>query len=226
MQYWLRQLQRELPHGPGLEPGPRPWNFLLEEQHQRRVGPQTNRSPTWPTGGSPEPPLDRGQRRDVRRHDGAHRTGDNAVAASTAWTIAEFNIFGYGGDNSGGGGTASFNAGASVDTRTEIIYGGNTAPNCVARGFTAEKNNLSFGPTAPARRGPGRRSSSRRALPAAPCRPAPPRPPSADTHLRTFNGLFLRLPGVGGLCSGASGSGLRRSSAGRRRERRSGERGR
>src|SRR5439155_1472794 len=39
--------------------------------------------------------------------------GDNAVAASTAWTIAEFNIFGYGRDNSGGGGTASFNAGAS-----------------------------------------------------------------------------------------------------------------
>jgi len=81
--------------------------------------------------------------------------GDNAVAASTAWTIAEFNIFGYGGDNAGNGDTATFNAGASADTRTEIIYGGNTVPNCVAQGFTAEMNNLSFGPTAPAATGPG-----------------------------------------------------------------------
>jgi hypothetical protein len=81
--------------------------------------------------------------------------GDNAVAASTAWTIAEFNIFGYGGDNAGVGGTASFNAGASSNTRTEIIYGDTKAPNCVAQGFTAEKNNLSFGPTAPAATAPG-----------------------------------------------------------------------
>src|SRR5206468_141045 len=42
-------------------------------------------------------------------------SGDNVVAASTAWTIAEFNIFGAGGDNSGNGGTASFNPGASAD---------------------------------------------------------------------------------------------------------------
>ena len=39
-------------------------------------------------------------------------------------TIAEFNIFGDGG-NSAGGGQASFNSGADIVPRTRIIYGGN-----------------------------------------------------------------------------------------------------
>jgi hypothetical protein len=81
-------------------------------------------------------------------------TGDNAVAAAGGWTIAEFNIFGDGG-NSAGGGTAGFNAGASAVPRTRIFYGGTAPPNCVAQGFTAEMNNLSFGPTAPGTSPPG-----------------------------------------------------------------------
>ena len=84
------------------------------------------------------------------------RNGDNAVAASSGWTIAEFNVFGDGG-NSASGGMASFNAGADIVTRTRIFYGGNAAPNCVAQGFTAETNNLSFGPTAPGGSQPGPR---------------------------------------------------------------------
>ena len=76
------------------------------------------------------------------------RNGDNAVAATSGWTVAEFNIFGAGGSTAGGG-QANFNAGASVNTRTEIIYGGNAAPNCVAQGFTGETNNLNFGPNPP-----------------------------------------------------------------------------
>lgn len=82
------------------------------------------------------------------------RVGDNAVAASAGWDTAEFNIFGYGG-NSSGGGTASFNPGASLTVRTRTIYGGTAAPSCVAVGFTGEKNNLSFGATAPGATPPG-----------------------------------------------------------------------
>jgi hypothetical protein len=76
------------------------------------------------------------------------RAGDNSVNASSGWTIAEFNVLGDGG-NSSGGGTATFNTNAALVTRTRINYGGNAAPNCVAQGFTAEKNNLSFGPLPP-----------------------------------------------------------------------------
>src|SRR6266545_3640908 len=76
------------------------------------------------------------------------QVGDNAVNAAAGWNIAEFNVFGYGG-NSAGGGTASFNGGAALTVRTRTIYGGTAAPLCVATGFTAEKNNLSFGTPAP-----------------------------------------------------------------------------
>jgi len=82
------------------------------------------------------------------------QVGDNAVNAAAGWNIAEFNVFGYGG-NSSGGGTASFNSGAALTVRTRTIYGGTAAPLCVATGFTAEKNNLSFGTPAPAIAQPG-----------------------------------------------------------------------
>lgn len=82
------------------------------------------------------------------------RVGDNAVNAAVGWNTAEFNVFGYGG-NSSGGGTASFNAGAALTVRTRTIYGGTAAPLCVATGYTAEKNNLSFGTPPPPATPPG-----------------------------------------------------------------------
>jgi hypothetical protein len=124
-------------------------------------------------------------------------TGDNAVAASTAWTIAEFNIFGYGGDNAGNGGTATFNAGALADTRTEIIYGGNSAPNCVAQGFTAEKNNFSFGPTAPAATAPGPAVIFEESIAGGATSNCAAASTIGDTHLRTFNGLFYDFQAAG-----------------------------
>src|SRR5579871_5847673 len=59
-----------------------------------------------------------------------NRTGDNSVNLASGWTAAEFNLFGDGGNNSGGG-MASFNSGASVNVRTEIVYGGTGAPVCL-----------------------------------------------------------------------------------------------
>ncbi|GAB1642123.1 hypothetical protein KRMM14A1259_25460 [Krasilnikovia sp. MM14-A1259] len=82
------------------------------------------------------------------------RVGDNAVNAAAGWNTAEFNVFGNGG-NSSGGGTATFNTGAALTVRTRTIYGGRAAPLCVATGFTAEMNNLSFGTPAPAMTPPG-----------------------------------------------------------------------
>jgi hypothetical protein len=81
-------------------------------------------------------------------------TGDNSVNAAAGWDTAEFNVFGYGG-NSSGGGTASFNSGAALTVRTRTVYGGTAAPLCVGYGFTGEYNNLSFGTPAPAATPPG-----------------------------------------------------------------------
>jgi hypothetical protein len=83
------------------------------------------------------------------------RNGDNSVNASSGWKVSEFNILGDGGDNNGVGGTANFNANAALTTRVRINYGGSGPPACVAQGFTAEKNNLGFGPAAPVGTQPG-----------------------------------------------------------------------
>ena len=124
------------------------------------------------------------------------RAGDNAVNAANGWSIAEFNIFGDGG-NSAGGGQASFNSGSTIVPRTRIIYGGTAAPNCVAQGFTAETNNLSFGPNAPATSPPGpaiffTESSAGGAL--SNCAAATS---VGDTHLATLNGLFYDFQASG-----------------------------
>jgi hypothetical protein len=124
------------------------------------------------------------------------KNGDNAVNAASGWTTAEFNIFGDGG-NSAGGGTASFNAGASSNTRTEIIYGGTTAPNCVAQGFTAEMNNLSFGPTAPAATAPGPAVIFEESIAGGATSNCAAASTIGDTHLRTFNGLFYDFQAAG-----------------------------
>lgn len=123
-------------------------------------------------------------------------TGNNAVNAAAGWRIAEFNLFGDGG-NSAGGGQASFNSGSAIVTRTRIIYGGTAPPTCVAQGFTAETNNLSFGPNAPPKSGPGPavlfdESSAGGAT--SNCAAATT---VGDTHLASFNGLFYDFQASG-----------------------------
>lgn len=124
------------------------------------------------------------------------RNGDNAVDAANGWTTAEFNIFGDGG-NSSGGGTATFNAGASADARTQIFYGDRNAPTCVAQGFTAEMNNLSFGPTAPAATAPGPAVIFTESIAGGAMSNCAAAVTIGDTHLRTFNGLFYDFQASG-----------------------------
>ena len=70
--------------------------------------------------------------------------GDNAVNAAAGWNTAQFGVYG-----NGGGGEANFNSGSTIVVRTQIAYGGIAPPTCVVAGWTAERNNLNFGPTAP-----------------------------------------------------------------------------
>ncbi len=123
-------------------------------------------------------------------------SGDNSVNAAADWKIAEFNVFGAGG-NSSGGGAATFNSGADITPRTNIFYGDRMAPNCVADGFTGETNNLSFGPSAPAASQPGPavifEESTAGGAPSN-CAAATS---VGDTHLDTLGGLFYDFQASG-----------------------------
>jgi hypothetical protein len=74
--------------------------------------------------------------------------GDNAVDAAAGWNIAEFNVFGDGG-NQDGGGQASFDGNPAIHVRTRILYGGTAAPLCWPQSFTGETNNLNLNPGQP-----------------------------------------------------------------------------
>ena len=124
------------------------------------------------------------------------RAGDNAVAASAGWNIAEFNIFGDGG-NSSGGGTASFAGNVTLVPRTRIIYGGRDAPTCTANGYTAEMNNLSFGPTAPAASPPGPAIAFTESIGGGSTSNCAAATAVGDPHLTTFNGLFYDFQAQG-----------------------------
>jgi hypothetical protein len=121
--------------------------------------------------------------------------GSNSVHASAGWTIAEFNVFGDGG-NSSGGGQANFSAGTTLKPRTRIIYGGTNPPNCVAQGFTGETNNLSMQPIAPAKTPPGPAVLFTLINTTGPtsCSYAQT---VGDTHLGTFNGLLYDFQASG-----------------------------
>ena len=133
--------------------------------------------------------------------------GDNAVNAVAGWQIAEFNIFGDGG-NSLGGGTASFNSGSTVVPRTKITYGGTAPPICTAQGFTAEKNNLTFGPSAPMASGVGPAifftESSAGGSPSD-CLAATT---IGDTHLTTFGNLYYDFQAAGDFVLAQASSGF------------------
>src|SRR5262249_51445790 len=110
--------------------------------------------------------------------------------------VAEFNVFGAGG-NSSGGGEATFNNGSTIVPRVRVIYGGTAAPNCVAGGFTGETNNLSFGPSAPAPSQPGPAvlfTESSAGGSSSNCAAAVS---VGDTHLFTFNGSFYDFQASG-----------------------------
>ncbi|MEJ0074351.1 MAG: VWD domain-containing protein [Alphaproteobacteria bacterium] len=117
---------------------------------------------------------------------------DNVVSLSLQWSIAEFNIFGDCCSTQ-----TNFSAGTTVVTRTRVINGTNNPPTCLATGFTAETNNLSFGPAPPVASGPGPAviftASSAGGAPSN-CAAATT---IGDTHLTTFGGLLYDFQAAG-----------------------------
>ncbi len=127
------------------------------------------------------------------------RVGDNAVNAAAGWKIAEFNVLGDGGNAVGVGSQAGFNAGASIEMRTKINYdnGGTAPPICVAQGFTAETNNLSFGPTAPTASPPGPAIVFAQSVAGGSPSNCAASTAVGDTHLTTLSGLLYDFQASG-----------------------------
>ena len=91
-----------------------------------------------------------------------------------------------------------FSAATSIVARVTLNDGSTNAPTCVVGGFTAEANNLNFGPNAPVRSGAGPALMFMQSDPggslATNCAAATS---FGDTHLNTFNGLLYDFQASG-----------------------------
>jgi hypothetical protein len=128
--------------------------------------------------------------------DGAMRTGTNAVGLAAGWVDAEFNVFGDGGNNLGGG-QAAFGASSTIVVKNTVHNGTRNAPACDMQSFTGETNNLTLvgmGPI-PTQASPAIEfTESNVPGSLAACVTAAG---IGDTHLTTFNGLLYDFQAAG-----------------------------
>jgi len=123
------------------------------------------------------------------------------------WQEAEFNVFG-----DGGGSQATFNSGANLQVRTEVISGTNTGPGCHLKTWTGESTNLTLVNTAPASPMPlpapalvFAESNPAAAGPVASCADAVS---LGDTHLATFGHLLYDFQASGDFVLAETGPGF------------------
>ena len=128
--------------------------------------------------------------------DGAMMTGINAVDVAAGWIDGEFNVFGDGGDSSGGG-QAGFGASSTIVVKNTVHNGTRNAPACDMQSFTGETNNLTLvgmGPI-PTQASPAIEFTESNVLGSlAACVTAAG---IGDTHLTTFDGLLYDFQAAG-----------------------------
>jgi hypothetical protein len=136
----------------------------------------------------------------------ATRVGINAVAASAGWTDAEFNVFGDGGNTSGGG-QAGFGTNSTITVKTVVHNGTRNKPDCSIEGFTGETNNLSLVGTPSIGIQPAPtiefNESNAAGGTAASCATAAG---TGDTHLSTFGGLLYDFQASGDFVLAQTGN--------------------
>ncbi len=126
---------------------------------------------------------------------------DSIVNLAQGWKIAEYNIFGDGGQTQ-----AVFNPGSTIVVRTTVHSGTMMAPMCQLQGYSAESNNLSLVDTAAVPAGPApavvfTETNIPGGLPG--CAAATG---IGDTHLTTFNGLLYDFQATGDFVLAQAGS--------------------
>jgi len=123
------------------------------------------------------------------------------------WQEAEFNVFG-----DGGGSQATFNSGANLQVRTEVISGTNLGPGCHLKSWTGESTNLTLVNAAPVSPAPlpapalvFAESNPAAAGPVASCADAVS---LGDTHLATFGHLLYDFQASGDFVLAETGPGF------------------
>jgi len=188
MEYWLINFGAACPAGPWIQSGTSCW---------------------FNSASSPAPAITAAQLQGTTLTGNASGTTDSVVLAtvggtatataadsvvnlSQSWNTVEWIICGDCCSSQ-----ANFSGGTTMVPRTRVISGSQNPPNCLAQGFTAETNNLSFGPNPPAPSQPGPAlivtESSAGGAPSF-CAAATS---VGDTHLTTLKGLFYDFQASG-----------------------------
>jgi len=132
-------------------------------------------------------------------------TNDNLLGLNQRWKDVEWNVVG---DCCGY--KVDFSAGASMVARAQIDDGTVQPPLCVAIGYTAESNNLNFGPAAPAAAGTGPALMFTQSSAGGAANNCAAATSLGDTHLRTFGGVAYDFQSTGDFVlaqKGESGGG-------------------
>lgn len=132
------------------------------------------------------------------------QTHDNLLGLAQRWKDVEWNVVG---DCCGY--KVDFSAGASMSARVQVNDGTDQPPQCVAIGYTAEKNNLNFGPGAPTATGPGPALLLAQSSAGGAANNCAAATSLGDTHLRTFGGVAYDFQATGDyvLATGGGESG-------------------
>ncbi|WP_146011795.1 MULTISPECIES: VWD domain-containing protein [Burkholderia] len=188
MEYWLINYGATCPAGPWIQSGNSCWFNSASTPAPAISGAQLQGTTLTGTASATTDTV-------VLTSPGGTATAtaaDSVVSLSQQWNTAEFGIFGDCCSSQ-----VNFSAGTTLVARTRVINGNTSAPACVAQGFTAETNNLSFGPSPPAASAPGPAvifaASSAGGSPSN-CAAATT---IGDTHLTTFGGLLYDFQAAG-----------------------------
>ncbi|MBL8288128.1 MAG: VWD domain-containing protein [Rubrivivax sp.] len=119
-------------------------------------------------------------------------THDNLLGLNQRWKDVEWNVVG---DCCGY--KVDFSAGTSMVARAQLDDGGVQPPQCVPIGYTAEKNNLNFGPAAPTATGVGPALLLAQSSAGGAANNCAAATSLGDTHLRTFGGVAYDFQSTG-----------------------------
>jgi hypothetical protein len=135
-------------------------------------------------------------------------TGNNYFPdLGSQWNEVEYNVFGNGNSSQ-----ATFNSGATLQVRTEVISGTNQGPGCHLKSWTGESNNLTLvnaPPTLPAPLpAPALVFSESNPAPSGPTADCSDAVSLGDTHLTTFGGLLYDFQATGDFLLAETGPGF------------------
>ena len=198
MEYWLINYGASCPTGSWIQAGNSCWFNSASTTAPAVTAAQLQGTTITGTAGSTTDTV-------VLVSPGGNATAtaaDSVVSLALQWSIAEFNIFGDCCSTQ-----ANFSpVTTTVVARTRVINGATAAPACAKGGFTAETNNLSFGPSPPALTAPGPAVIFTESIAGGSPSNCAAATTIGDTHMTTFGGLLYDFQAAGDFLLAETGS--------------------